>query len=73
MAQVVSRLHLTAEARVNPCGIWGAQSGTVAGFSRSYSVFSCQYHSTVTIHTLGMNSGRSSETLSQLIDMSNKM
>jgi hypothetical protein len=28
MAQVVSRWPLTAEARVNPCGICGGQSGT---------------------------------------------
>jgi hypothetical protein len=36
MAQVVSRRSLTAEARfrarVNPCGIFGGQSGTGADF-----------------------------------------
>jgi hypothetical protein len=31
MAQVVSRRPLTAEARVNPCGIRGEQSGTALG------------------------------------------
>jgi hypothetical protein len=61
MAQVVSRRPLTAEARVrarvNPCGICGAQSGTGTGFSPSSSVLPCQYHSTVALQThiiLGM-------------------
>jgi hypothetical protein len=47
MAQVVSRLLVTAEVRVrarfNACGICGGQCGTVAGFSPSSSVFPCQY------------------------------
>jgi hypothetical protein len=47
MTQVVSRRPLTAEARVrarvNPCGIFGGQSGTETGFSPSSSVFPCQY------------------------------
>jgi hypothetical protein len=47
MAQVVSRRPLTAEARVqarvNPCGICGGQSGTGTDFSPSSSVFPCQY------------------------------
>jgi hypothetical protein len=55
MAQVVSRRPLTAEARVrarvNPCGICDGQSGTGAGFSLSYSVFPCQYRSTVALQT----------------------
>jgi hypothetical protein len=51
MAQAVSRWPLTAEtrvrARVDPCGIYGGQSGTGAGFSPSSSVSPCQYHSTI--------------------------
>jgi hypothetical protein len=47
MAQVVSRLPLTAEvrvrARVNPCGICGGQSGIGTSFSSSSLVFPCQY------------------------------
>jgi hypothetical protein len=47
MAQVVSRRPLIAEARararVNPCGIFGGQSGPGTGFSPSSSVFPCQY------------------------------
>jgi hypothetical protein len=45
MAQVVSRRHPTAEARVrsrvNPCGICGGQSGTVTGFPLSISFHWC--------------------------------
>jgi hypothetical protein len=55
MAQVVSRRPLTAEARirtrVNPCGICGGQSGTGTGLSPNYSVFPCQYHTTVPLQT----------------------
>jgi hypothetical protein len=39
MAQVVSHRPLTAEARVNPRGICGGQSGTGTDFSPSSSVF----------------------------------
>jgi hypothetical protein len=35
MAQVASRRPLTVEARVNPCGICGVQSGKGTGFSPS--------------------------------------
>jgi hypothetical protein len=55
MAQAVSRRPFTAEvrirARVNPCGIFGSQSGTGTGFSPSSSAFPCQYHSTVSLET----------------------
>jgi hypothetical protein len=55
MAQAVSLRPLTAESRVracvNPCGIYGGQSGTGTGFSPSSSLFPCQYHSTVALQT----------------------
>jgi hypothetical protein len=73
MTQVISRRPFTAEARVrtraNPCGICGGQSGNGTVFSPSFSVFPCQYHSTVALqilYHLVMNnisvSGSSSET-----------
>jgi hypothetical protein len=55
MAQAVSCQPLTAESWVctwvYPCGICGVQSGTGTGFSLSSSVFPCQYHSSVILHT----------------------
>jgi hypothetical protein len=51
MTQVVSRRPLTAEVRVNRCGICGGQSGTGTGFSPISSGFPCQYHSTVALQT----------------------
>jgi hypothetical protein len=55
MAQAVSRRPLTTEARVRarviPCWICGGQSVTGTGLSPSSSVFHCQYHSTVALHS----------------------
>jgi hypothetical protein len=54
MAEALTRTPLIAEARVhnrvNPCGIYGGQSGIGSGFSLSSSDFPCQYHSTVVLH-----------------------
>jgi hypothetical protein len=54
MAQAVSHRPLISEAWIGawviPCGIYDGQSGTGTGFSQSYFVFSCQYHSTVALH-----------------------
>jgi hypothetical protein len=74
MAQVVSRRPLTAEARVNPYGIFGGQSGTGTGFSPSSSVLPCQYHSTAAHMIWGMNNmsgsgSSSSKSVSQSINV----
>jgi hypothetical protein len=78
-AQVVSRWPLTAEARVNPCGICGRQSGIGTGFSAEFFGFplSISFHrgSTHPYIIWGMNNtpigGRSSETQSRPIGTNN--
>jgi hypothetical protein len=66
MAQAVSRRLFTAEspvrARVCTWGIRVEQSGNGTDFSPSYSVFPCQCHSTMALHTSCEDGGRSSET-----------
>jgi hypothetical protein len=55
VVQAVSRRPPTTEASVRargaPCGICGGQCGIRTGFSLSFSVFPCQYNSTVVLHT----------------------
>jgi hypothetical protein len=55
VAQAVSRQPLTADVRfrdrVGPCVIYGVRNGTRTFFSPSSLVFTCQYHSTVALHT----------------------
>jgi hypothetical protein len=53
MVQAVSSRSVTAEARIrdSACGTCGGRSGSGTGFSPSSSVFPCQYHSTVALHT----------------------
>jgi hypothetical protein len=55
IAQVVSHQPLNAKTQVcawaSLCGICGRQSVTGASFSLTSSVFPCQYHSTVALHT----------------------
>jgi hypothetical protein len=54
MAQAVSHQPLTVQARVctqvTPCGICGGLDRIETGFSLSSLAFSCQYHSTMTLH-----------------------
>jgi hypothetical protein len=49
--------RVRVRARVNPCRIYGGQSGTGTGFSLRSSVLPCQYHSTVVLQT-HISSGR---------------
>jgi hypothetical protein len=55
MAQAVSRRPVTTETRVptrvSPFGTFGGRSDTVAGFSPISSVFPCQDHFIVALHT----------------------
>jgi hypothetical protein len=55
MAQAISRRPLTAEAgiraRVSPCGVLWWAKWHWDRFFPSSSVFLCQYHSTVGLHT----------------------
>jgi hypothetical protein len=59
MAQALRRRPLTAEAQVRaraiPCKICGGQSGT--GSSLNSSVFPCQYHPTMALHTHVLSGG----------------
>jgi hypothetical protein len=61
LAQAVSRLPFTAEARVRArltaCEICGGQSDTGTLFSPSPSNLPCQYIFTVVLHTHILSSG----------------
>ena len=59
MTQEVSRRPVTEETKipsqVNPCEIYGGRGNTGTGFSPRTPVFSCQYHSTSTPHSLRLH------------------
>jgi hypothetical protein len=55
--RLLTKTEAQVRARNSPCGIFGRESGTKAGFRPSCLGFSCQYHSIVGMHTL-MSSGR---------------
>jgi hypothetical protein len=62
MTQAVRHWPVTAEAwvysQVSPHEVCYGQSGIGTGFSLSFSVLLCQYHSTMALHT-HISSGRS--------------
>jgi hypothetical protein len=51
MDQAVSHQPPNTEARENPYTISGEQSVSATRYPQSSSVFHCQYHSTVALHT----------------------
>jgi hypothetical protein len=49
-------MEALVHAQVSPCGSYDGQSANGTGFSLSSSVFPCQYHSVMAVHT-HMSSG----------------